>query len=105
MVSLNVPSDEMKGLLRNSEDGIPVWRGCESVRKWTEKGILGCNLFNVMVCTVLNMAWTKRTDSTWTDDDDPCDVVHGSDVVDGKPRRWRVENSWGEDSDKRGITR
>ena len=27
----------------------------------------------------------------------------GVDVVDGKPRRWRVENSWGEDVGKKGF--
>ena len=27
----------------------------------------------------------------------------GVDVVDGKPRRWRVENSWGEDRGIKGF--
>ena len=27
----------------------------------------------------------------------------GVDVVDGKPRRWRVENSWGDDSGEKGF--
>jgi bleomycin hydrolase len=27
----------------------------------------------------------------------------GVDVVDGQPRRWRVENSWSDDSGKKGF--
>ena len=27
----------------------------------------------------------------------------GVDVVDGQPRRWRVENSWGDENGKKGF--
>ena len=30
-------------------------------------------------------------------------VFTGADVVDGKPRRWRVENSWGDEVGKKGF--
>ena len=107
VVYLNVPSDEMKDITqRLLEDGIPVWMGCvvgkNMARKrglWDAdlydlKGLYGIQ-FGMEKADRLRFGQTMMTHAM---------LFTGVDVVDGKPRRWRVENSWGsEDSGEKGF--
>ena len=107
VVYLNVPSDEMKDITqRLLEDGIPVWMGCDVGKNMARKrglwdadlydleGLYGVE-FGMEKADRLRFGQTMMTHAM---------LFTGVDVVDGKPRRWRVENSWGsEDSGEKGF--
>ena len=104
VVYLNVPSDEMKGVTqRLLEDGIPVWMGCDVGRHMArKKGLWDAELFDfkglygvefgMEKADRLRFGQTMMTHAM---------LFTGVDVVDGSPRRWRVENSWG--SEESGV--
>ena len=106
MVYLNVPSDEMKAITQKLlEDGIPVWMGCDVGKEMDRKGgYWDANLFNVNGLYGVEYGMDKenrlRHGQTMMTH---AMLFTGVDVVDGKPRRWRVENSWGEDSGQKGY--
>ena len=107
VVYLNVPSDEMKDITQGLlEDGIPVWMGCDVGKNMARKrglwdaelydlkGLYGIQ-FGMEKADRLRFGQTMMTHAM---------LFTGVDVVDGKPRRWRVENSWGsEDSGEKGF--
>ena len=107
VVYLNVPSDEMKGITqRLLEDGVPVWMGCDVGKNMARKrglwdaelydlkGLYGVQ-FGMEKADRLRFGQTMMTHAM---------LFTGVDVIDGKPRRWRVENSWGsEDSGEKGF--
>ena len=107
VVYLNVPSDEMKDITqRLLEDGTPVWMGCDVGKNMARKrglwdaelydlkGLYGIQ-FGMEKADRLRFGQTMMTHAM---------LFTGVDVVDGKPRRWRVENSWGsEDSGEKGF--
>ena len=107
VVYLNVPSDEMKDITQKLiEDGIPVWMGCDVGKNMARKrglwdaelydleGLYGIQ-FGMEKADRLRFGQTMMTHAM---------LFTGVDVVDGKPRRWRVENSWGsEDSGEKGF--
>ncbi|MFL2974951.1 MAG: aminopeptidase C [Candidatus Thalassarchaeaceae archaeon] len=104
VVYLNVPSDEMKGVTqRLLEDGTPVWMGCDVGKHMArKKGLWDAELFDfkglygvefgMEKADRLRFGQTMMTHAM---------LFTGVDVVDGSPRRWRVENSWG--SDESGV--
>ena len=107
VVYLNVPSHEMKDITqRLLEDGVPVWMGCDVGKNMARKrglwdaelydlkGLYGIQ-FGMEKADRLRFGQTMMTHAM---------LFTGVDVVDGKPRRWRVENSWGsEDSGEKGF--
>ena len=107
VVYLNVPSNEMKDITqRLLEDGVPVWMGCDVGKNMARKrglwdadlydleGLYGIE-FGMEKADRLRFGQTMMTHAM---------LFTGVDVVDGKPRRWRVENSWGsEDSGEKGF--
>ena len=107
VVYLNVPSNEMKDITqRLLEDGTPVWMGCDVGKNMARKrglwdaelydlkGLYGIQ-FGMEKADRLRFGQTMMTHAM---------LFTGVDVVDGKPRRWRVENSWGsEDSGEKGF--
>ncbi|MBO13733.1 MAG: aminopeptidase [Planctomycetaceae bacterium] len=107
VVYLNVPSDEMKSVTQKIlEDGTPVWMGCDVGKQMERKrGLWDANLyeleglygvsFGMGKSDRLRFGQTMMTHAM---------LFTGVDVVDGKPRRWRVENSWGaENSGEKGF--
>ena len=106
VVYLNVPSDEMKSITQEIlEDGMPVWMGCDVGKQMDRKrGLWDANLFetNELYCVDYGMSKADRLRYGQTM------MTHamlftGVDVYEGKPRRWRVENSWGDDSGQKGF--
>jgi len=101
---LNVPSEEMKEVTqRLLEDGTPVWMGCDVGKQMErKKGLWDADLydlkglygveFGMEKANRLRFGQTMMTHAM---------LFTGVDVVDGNPRRWRVENSWG--SEESGI--
>ena len=106
VVYLNVPSDEMKSITQEIlEDGLPVWMGCDVGKQMDRKrGLWDANLFETNELYGVDYGMSK---------DDRLRYGHtmmthamlftGVDVYEGKPRRWRVENSWGDDSGQKGF--
>ena len=107
MVYLNVPSDEMKGITQSLlEDALPVWMGCDVGQQMHRKrGLWDAKLFDFGALYGaefgMNKADRLRFSQTMMTH---AMLFTGVDVVDGKPRRWRVENSWGaEQSGRKGF--
>ena len=106
VVYLNVPSAEMKAVTQKLlEDGVPVWMGCDVGKEMDRKGgYWDADLFNVSGLYGVEYGMDKenrlRHGQTMMTH---AMLFTGVDVVDGKPRRWRVENSWGENSGQKGY--
>ena len=103
---LNVEIDVLKDIAMHTLlDGEPVWFGCDVGKMLRrETGLWDAQLFDY--ASVYDTAFTltkaerlvyRQTQMTHAM------LFTGVDVVDGTPRRWRVENSWGEDSGQKGF--
>ena len=87
------------------EDGLPVWMGCDVGKQMERKrGLWDANLFETNELYGIEYGMEKsdrlRFGQTMMTH---AMLFTGVDVVDGKPRRWRVENSWGADSGQKGY--
>ena len=100
VVYLNVDSNEMKSLTQQTlEDGKPVWMGCDVAKMFRrDVGVWDASLFNYedVYGTDLGLTKAERLEYHQTL------MTHamlftGVDVHDGHPRKWRVENSWGDE--------
>ena len=103
---LNVPIDVMKDIAkRQIEDGRPVWMGCDTGKQNHRKlGIWDAELFDYssVYGAGFDMDKAARLEYGQTQ------MTHamlftGVDVVDGAPRRWRVENSYGDAVGDKGF--
>jgi bleomycin hydrolase len=103
---LNVPVDVLKQVAQKTiEDGEPVWFGCD-VGKMMRRdlGIWDKDLYDYETLYTTSFTLDKADRLTYGD----TQMTHamlftGVDVVDEKPRRWRVENSWGEEGGQKGF--
>jgi bleomycin hydrolase len=100
---LNLPADDMRALaIAQLSDGEPVWFGCDVGQMlMREQGIMGMNTYDYESLLDVKFGLDKagRLDygeSLMTH----AMVFLGVNLVDGKPNRWKVENSWG---DKSGL--
>ena len=106
VVYLNVPSKEMKAItLKLLEDGMPVWMGCDVGKEMDRKrGLWDADLFDVGGLYGVEYGMDKadrlRHNQTMMTH---AMLFTGGDVVNGRPRRWRVENSWGQDTGQKGY--
>jgi bleomycin hydrolase len=103
---LNVEADVLRELAMNTiVDGEPVWFGCDTGKMSNTKlGMWDAALYdyNGIYDTDLTMTKAERLvfhDSLMTH----AMLFVGVDVVDGSPRKWRVENSWGDESADKGL--
>ncbi|MCK5272099.1 MAG: C1 family peptidase [Sedimentisphaerales bacterium] len=103
---LNVDIKLIKEItMRTLLDGEPVWFGCDVSKQMDrDLGLWDNNLFDYegIYDTRFTLQKADRLiyhQSRMTH----AMLLTGVDVVDGKPRRWRVENSWGEDVGKKGF--
>jgi bleomycin hydrolase len=103
---LNVEIDVLKDIAtRTLLDGEPVWFGCDVGKMMRrDTGIWDAKLFDYegVYDTTFTLSKAERLVYRQTQ------MTHamlftGVDVVDGTPRRWRVENSWGEDNGQKGF--
>ena len=104
---VNLPSEELKkAAIAQLQDGEPVWFGCDvgksSVR---DGGVMSLELFdkNSLFNTDFGMNKAERLEyghSLMTH----AMVFQGVNLdEEGKPNRWRVENSWGKEPGKDGY--
>lgn len=101
---LNIDIELMKDVaMRTIQDGEPVWFGCDSGKMLRrDLGIWDTSIYDyeTLYDTTFGLDKRGRLEHHQTL------MTHamlftGVDVVDGRPRRWRVENSWGKDKNGR----
>ena len=106
VVYLNVPNKEMKAITQKLlEDGMPVWMGCDVGKEMDRKrGLWDADLFDVEGLYGIEYGMDKadrlRHNQTMMTH---AMLFTGVDVVNGRPRRWRVENSWGDKTGQKGY--
>jgi bleomycin hydrolase len=103
---LNVDIRLIKDIaLRLLQDGQPVWMGCDTAKQMHRQlGLWDARLFDypsvygadfsLDKAGRLEYGQTRMTHAM---------VFTGVDVVDGRPRRWRVENSWDDKVGDKGF--
>ncbi len=104
---VNLPIEELKkAAIAQMQDGEPVWFGCDVGKSSErEKGIMALDVYDKadLFKTEFTMNKAERLDyghSLMTH----AMVFQGVNLDEnGKPNRWRVENSWGKDPGKDGY--
>lgn len=103
---LNVPIEVMKDITRRQiEDGRPVWMGCDTGKQnHRDLGLWDANLFDYDAVYGADFGMNKATRLEYGQ----TQMTHamlftGVDVVDDAPRRWRVENSYGDKVGDKGF--
>jgi len=106
VIYLNVDIELIKRITMQSIlEGQPVWFGCDTGKMMQKEiGLWDKDLFDYKDVYDTNFSLIKAErllygESAMTH----AMVFTGVDVVDGKPRRWRVENSWGDDVGEKGF--
>ena len=103
---LNVDMSVIKDIAsRALQQGEPVWFGCDVGKMMSnDYGVWDANLYDLssVYDTAFSLGKADRLLYHETE------MTHamlftGVDVLDGVPRRWRVENSWGADKGKDGF--
>ena len=103
---LNLPIEEIKDItMRQLLDGRPVWMGCDTGKQnernlglwdahlYDYDGVYGAE-FGMDKAARLNYGQTQMTHAM---------LFTGVDAADGKPRKWRVENSYGDKVGDKGF--
>lgn len=102
---LNLPVEELKELsIKQLKDGIPVWLGVYH-KKFRDKktGVLDLRLYDykeMLEVTSLNKKEALALNDIWLDH---CMTFCGVHLVDGKPIRWKVEDSKGDEEKVNGY--
>lgn len=103
---LNVDIDTLKQLaISQIKDRETVWFGCDVVQSSDrKKGILDTHVYDYETAFGTSFRLTK---AERLDYKESClthaMVLTGVNLVDGKPNRWKVENSWGEEPGNKGY--
>lgn len=103
---LNVDIDLMKRLTREQiVGGEPVWFGCDVGQQMSrDLGLWDAALFDFGSVYDHEFGLTKAERLVFHESQMTHAMLFtGVDVVDGAPRRWRVENSWGDENGQQGY--
>ena len=103
---LNLPSEDVKKLaIAQLSDGKPVWFGCDVGQMSTRKsGIMGMNTYDYEEIMGVKFGLDKAQRLDYSESQMTHAMVFlGVNLVDGKPNRWKVENSWGEEAGQKGY--
>jgi len=103
---LNAPADVLSSLVVKSlQDGRVCWFGCDVAKQFDRtNGFWDANLFDYEAVYGVGLTMSKAEcmelgESAMTH----AMLFTGVDIVDGVARRYRVENSWGEDRSDKGF--
>ncbi|GAA1951790.1 aminopeptidase C [Kitasatospora viridis] len=106
VVYLNTPVELLKSLAMDAiVGGEPVWFGCDVEKMMrADAGVWDAALFDYPAVYDAPFAMDKADRLLHHE----TQMTHamlftGVDVLDGSPRRWRVENSWGEEKADKGF--
>lgn len=94
-----------KAVIDTLKDGRPVWMGCDTAKQCDRKaGIWDATLYDWEATYGIDLAMTKAEELEYGESQ----MTHamqftGVDIVDGEPRRWRIENSWGDEIGDKGF--
>lgn len=103
---LNVPIDKLKAAaVKQVQAGEPVWFACDVDQSSDRKnGVMDTDLYDMSTLVGVDFTLTKgqRIASQESSATHAMTLV-GVDVIDGKPARWKVENSWGSDNGQKGY--
>jgi bleomycin hydrolase len=106
VVYLNVEMATMKKIAADMiVDGAPVWFGCDVAQQMDrDRGIWDARLHSLeeIYDTDLDLDKAARLDYHQTLMTHAM-LLTGVDLVDGSPRKWRVENSWGDEHADKGF--
>jgi bleomycin hydrolase len=103
---LNVDIDIMKKIaLRTLLDGQPVWFGCDCSQQMArDLGLWDSRLFDYEGVYDTGFTLNKADRLIYHQSRmNHAMLFTGVDVVDDQPRRWRVENSWSDESGHKGF--
>lgn len=106
VIYLNVDIDTLKRIaMETLQGGEPVWFGCDTAKMMRrDKGIWDIDLFDYAGVYDVDLAMTKEERLLHQETAmNHAMLFTGVDVVRNKPRRWRVENSWGDQIGDRGF--
>ena len=103
---LNLSMDEFKAaIIRQLQDGEIVWFGSD-VGKFGDRdgGFWDDASFDASLLTGLDLAISKEDALDYSFSAmNHAMVITGVNLKDGKPTRWKIENSWGDESGKKGY--
>ena len=98
---INVPMEELKQVtIKQLQDNIPVWFTCPTNKMWNRKEwVLDIRNYNYEA--LLNMKGMDRKTqyAVWELPSSHAMSFVGVHLVDEKPVRWKVENTWGAEKD------
>lgn len=95
---LNVPMEELKGYVIDSlKDGEPVWFGSDVLQHCDRNaGVMDFDLYDLEALFGVKFTMDKaQRFATHESLPTHAMTIAGVDIKDGKPTKWKIENSWG----------
>ncbi len=103
---LNLPIEEFKeAVIRQLKAGSPVWFGCDCSKDGNRKsGLWDDKAYDYEHTFGIDLSMTKAEmlDARHSAMNHAM-VFTGVNLVDGKPNRWKIENSWGDEKGNKGY--
>lgn len=107
VVYLNADTDVLRNaVISTLKDGAPVWMGCDTSKQSDrERGIWDGKLYDYEGTYGIDLAMSKAEELRFGEAMMTHAMVFtGVDLdEEGAPRRWRIENSWGEEHGDKGF--
>ena len=103
---LNTNIENLKeAAIKQLKDGETIWFGCDVGKQSDrQKGILAADLYETGTIFNIETKLSKKERlETGASGSTHAMTLVGVDVVDGKPRQWKVENSWGTKVGEKGY--
>lgn len=103
---LNVPIDVMKkAAIASIKANVPIWFGCDVAKQFhREIGIMDKNLYNYEDLYEVDFEIDKAERMDYHESQMTHAMLFtGVNLVDDKPVKWKVENSWGEAGGDKGF--
>ncbi len=103
---VNLKTEEIKAYtLKALQDSQRVWFGCDMGHDvHSKKGLMAKGLYDYEALFEIDLSMTKTERlQCHNSSNNHAMVIIGVDLVDGKPQKWWVENSWGTDRGDNGF--